>query len=235
MRALAREAGVVNLVNYEFRYNPVRQRLRQLVQSGAIGVVEHVQWTAWNWVWRPAARRLYSWSFDADLGGGWVRVWGAHQIDYIRWAFGEIVEANSSLRITVPERPDATGKVHRCTGETGFTGTLRTETCASVTLESNATSPVERPSRVTVIGADGVLEMLSDNVHEIGGWLELHTEDDSTEVYRQDQEGDNHELEMVPWAVVVRDAVRSGVVGPDVPTFTDGAACAEVMDRLAAR
>jgi hypothetical protein len=36
------------------------------------------------------------------------------------------------------------------------------------------------------------------------------------------------------WAETVRDAVRSGVTGPDVPTFVDGVACARVMDALRA-
>src|SRR5215831_16187634 len=44
MLELARDAGVVNLVNYEFRCHPVRAALRSLVRGGAAGVVEHVQW-----------------------------------------------------------------------------------------------------------------------------------------------------------------------------------------------
>jgi hypothetical protein len=39
---------------------------------------------------------------------------------------------------------------------------------------------------------------------------------------------------MTPWARIVRDAVRSGAAPPDAPTFADGLACAEVMDRISA-
>jgi hypothetical protein len=74
--------------------------------------------------------------------------------------------------------------------------------------------------------------MLSDNAHEIGGWIELHTGAGSTEVFRVDQHGDNHRLEMAPYAEVVRDALRTGTVAPDVPSFVDGLACADIMDRL---
>jgi predicted dehydrogenase len=235
MCELARRAGVPNFLNYEFRLHPVRQHLRELVQGGAIGPVEHVQWTAWLSVWHEAARRPFGWSFDADRGGGWVRVWASHQIDYLRWTFGDITVATAALRTTVPERADAEGRVHRCTAETGFTATLRTSAGVTITLDSSGTASEDRPSRVTVIGRDGVLDMLSDNAHEIGGWIELHTGAGSTEVFRVDQHGDNHRLEMAPYAEVVRDALRTGTVGPDVPSFVDGVACAVIMDRLTPR
>ena len=234
MCGLAHDAGVVNLVNYEFRQHPVRRQLRALVQGGAIGAVEHVQWTSWVSGWRTPARP-FRWSFDADLGGGWVRVYAAHNVDFVRWTFGEIVDASAALRTTITERPDVDGHVHRCTAETGFTAILRTETGASITMDSTGTAPVERPNRVTVIGADGVLEMLSDNVHEIGGWIELHTAAGTTEPFRLHQEGDNHRLEMLPWAELVRDAVRRGAADADMPTFADGLAAAVVMDQLTRR
>jgi predicted dehydrogenase len=139
------------------------------------------------------------------------------------------------VRTTVPERADAHGHARRCTAETGFTASLCSETGVAMTLDSSATAPVERPSRVIVIGRDGVLEMRSDNPHEIGGWIELHTGAGSTELLRVDQHGDNHRLEMAPYAEVVRDALWTGTTGPDVPSFVDGVACAAIMDCLTPR
>jgi predicted dehydrogenase len=231
---LAREAGVVNLVNYEFRCHPVRARLRALVRSGAVGAVEHVQWTSWLSAWRTPMRP-FRWVFDAELGGGWVRAYASHNIDFLRWTFGEIIDASAALRTTISERPDADGRMRPCTAETGFTATMRTGTGVSLAIDSTATGPVERPNCVTVIGSDGILEMRSDNVHEIGGWIELHTHDGTSELFRLDQQGDNHQLEMRPWAGIVRDAVRHRVVAPDSPTFSDGLACGVVMDRLTRR
>jgi predicted dehydrogenase len=232
MRELAEEALVMNFVNYEFRYHPVRRHLRQLVREGLIGQVEHVQWTSWCSHWRADAGRLYGWVFDTGSGGGWIRIWGSHNIDFLIWTFGAIVEASAALRTTVPARPDPSGRLHSCTSETGFTAALRTGSGVSITIDSTATAPVERPNRVTLIGDGGVLEMLSDNVHEIGGWLELHTDRGPSEIFRVDQQGDNHALEMTPWAAKIRDALRHRMTETDMPTFTDGVACAYVMDRL---
>jgi hypothetical protein len=36
------------------------------------------------------------------------------------------------------------------------------------------------------------------------------------------------------WAEVVRDSVREGIAPLDAPTFSDGLACAAVLDRLRA-
>ena len=46
MCGLAAEAGVLNLVTYEFRVHPIRTRLRDLVLEGGVGAVEHVQWNS---------------------------------------------------------------------------------------------------------------------------------------------------------------------------------------------
>ena len=231
---LARAAGVVNLVNYEFRCHPVRARLRALVRGGAAGAVEHVQWSSWLSGWRTPMRS-YGWVFDAELGGGWVRAYASHNIDFLRWTFGEITDASAALRTAITDRPDAYGRPRRCTAETGFTAAMRTETGVSLAIDSTATGPLERPNRVIVIGSDAILEMRSDSVHEIGGWIERHTREGSSEPFRLEQEGDNHRLEMTPWARIVRDAVRSGIAAPDSATFADGLACAVVMDRLTQR
>jgi predicted dehydrogenase len=40
---------------------------------------------------------------------------------------------------------------------------------------------------------------------------------------------------MKAWAAMIRDAVHSGITPPDAPTFEDGLACVEVMDRIASQ
>jgi predicted dehydrogenase len=231
----ARDAGVVNLVNYEFRCHPVRAELRALVRGGAVGVVEHVQWSSWLSGWRTPLRR-YGWVFDSGLGGGWVRAYASHNIDFLRWTLGEISDASAALRTAIAERPDAAGRAHRCSAETGFTATMRTETGVSIAIDSTATAAVERPNQVVVIGSDAILDPIhprrSHTVHQSAGWIERHARERTTVPFRLEQAGDNHRLEMTPWAAIVRDAVRNGAAAPDSPTFADGLACAVVMDRL---
>ena len=102
------------------------------MQDGTIGTVEHVQWTVFGAGFR-VPMRPYGWLFDAERGGGWIGAWGSHVIDFLRWTFGDLVDASARLRTDIAERPDADGNVHRCTAEDGFTALLshRAPACRS--------------------------------------------------------------------------------------------------------
>jgi predicted dehydrogenase len=227
---LAADAGVVNLVNFEFRRHPARRELRRLLREGVVGTVEHLQWNAFHGVWRDPARR-YGWSFDAALGGGWIPLSGSHTIDYVRWSLGEIADATGTRRMTIAERPDGDGNPHACSAEDGYTALLRTDGGASVTIDATATNPVERPNRVTVIGSEGVLELTNENPREEDARIVLYADGDEKELFAFEQ-GDTYIAQMREWAGMVRDSVRRGAAEPDAPTFADGLACSRVMDRL---
>src|SRR5204863_163486 len=83
-------------------------------------------------------------------------------------------------RPDVKERPDADGVLHECTAEDAFVAWLRTDRGVSVTIDTTFVAPVNLPSRVTVLGADGVLELRSD--HRIT----RTTSEGSEEVFRLD-------------------------------------------------
>ena len=156
-----------------------------------------------------------------------IGAWGSHAIDYVRWTFGEIIDAHAELRTVIRERPDADGHMHECSAEDGFTASFRTDRDITVTIDTSFVAPVNLPSRITVLGSDGVIESRGDHqltVTTAEGRDEI-TVDASTG-------GDPHLLPMQRWAEVVRDCVRNGASPAGVPTFVDGVACAEVMDRL---
>lgn len=228
MLARAESAGIVHLLNFEFRHHPAREQLRALVADGAVGGVEHVQWTAYSAGSRAPLRR-FGWLFDAELGGGWIGAWGSHAIDFLRWTFGEISRAAAERRTTIEERPDIDGHLRHCSAEDGFTAWMLLEAGATVVVDTTFVAPVNIPGRITVIGADGVLESVAD--HRIT----LRTEDGTYDEFELDHgSADPHLLPMRRWAAVVRDAVRRGAAPPGEPTFVDGLACARVMDQLRA-
>jgi predicted dehydrogenase len=228
MEAAARDAGAVALLNFEFRHHPGRAALRTFVQDGAIGAVEHVQWSALTAVSRVPLRG-YGWLFDAARGGGWIGAWGSHAIDFLRWTLGEIAEASADVRTTVVERPDSDGTMHTSTAEDGFTAWMHTAGGATVTIDSTFGARANMPTRLTVLGSGGALESVGDQR------ITLRTEDDTSEVFTfATPAEDPHLVPMRAWALVVRDAVRDGVVPDGEPTFADGVACARVMDQLRA-
>jgi predicted dehydrogenase len=235
MLARAREAGVVHLLNFEFRDDPGRTRVKEIIESGAIGRVVHMNWNFYNSFSRTPLRK-YGWQFDGTFGG-WLRINGTHMVDAVRWLIGEIVEVDCRVRTDLTERPDKDGRMQPVTAEDAFTAILRTDTGASVVIDTAWAVPGTLPDRWTVIGTDGMIDVTEA--------VEIYTpplvrdthitvlKDGRAEVERIGPfEGDGHLPAMRPWAVKVRNAVSNG--RQIEPSFVDGVACSEVIDRLRA-
>jgi predicted dehydrogenase len=237
MCGLAEEAGLVNIANFETRFDPARSRLRALVQEGRVGNAENVQCTYIMNISRFPLRP-YGWLFDADLGGGWLRSIGSHQIDFFRWTFGEIVDASGYLRTAIRERPDSQGTLHPCTADDGFTALLRSASGVTSMIESTFAAAANVTPTILVVGDEAVLELIADQR------IICHTDAGRHEEFAIDI-GGNEKLyyenqllyNMRTFAAAVRDAVRAGEVrtgetGTDLGTFADALACVEVLDRL---
>jgi predicted dehydrogenase len=222
MTQLAKEAEVVNLLNFERRFDPGRELLRTLILDGAIGEPNHFQYSRFIAV--PG--RPYTWLCNNELGGGWLAGQGSHLIDCCRWLFGEIVEGVAVLRTALPERPDADGQLHQCDADDGFVASLRTATGVTAVIDASLETPVSTPERIAVFGATGMLE-LDDN------GIVLRTAAGDVETHDFDLEGKGAlVLSMERWAARICDSVRTGIVEPGWPTFDDGLACAVVMDQM---
>jgi predicted dehydrogenase len=226
MEQAARDADAVALLNFEFRHHPGRIALRSLLQEGAVGTVEHVQWTVFGAGFRVPLRP-YGWLFDRERGGGWIGAWGSHVIDFLHWTFGELVDVSARLRTDITERPDADGTMHRCTAEDGFTALLSTRDGTSITIDTSFVAVKNSPPRVVVLGSEGTLESIAD------GKITRRDAEGTQEVFSFDPpREDPHLVPMRAWAQVVRDAVNDGAVPDGEATFVDGVACARVMDAL---
>ena len=136
LEAEAADAGIVALCNFEFRYAPARERLRGLVRDGALGTIEHVQWTHLSSGSRVPLRP-WGWLFDRELGGGWIGAWASHAVDALRFLFGEVVDVRSRPRTDIGVRPDRDGVMHVCTAEDGLTAWLELEGGVTVAIDSS--------------------------------------------------------------------------------------------------
>jgi len=231
LEAEARAAGVVALCNFEFRYAPARGVLRDLIGSGELGGVEHVQMIRLSAGTRVPVRP-WGWLFDRTRGGGWVGAWGSHAVDSLRWIFGaEITDVAALLRTDVRERPDADGELHLCTAEDGFSASLALSNGVSVAIDSGFASVANLVPRFTVFGSDAVAELVGESR------LSIRRADGSRDTIDVDDGGDGGDAHLAPmrrFAEVVRDAVSSGEIPDHAPTFADGRACDDVLDRLRA-
>jgi predicted dehydrogenase len=227
----AERAGVVNLVNFEFRWEPARIALRDALHAGAIGRPEHVAWAHLS-AGSRVPLRPYGWLFDAARGGGWVGAWASHTVDTLRWLFGDEVRVDDAVRrLDIRERLDADGTAHVCTAEDGLTASLTAGAGVTVTIDSSFACATTAAPRITVFGGDGAIDCVgADRVvlrRPDGSREDLHAA-------RAAEHRDHHHAAMQRWAEVVRDSVRAGAPQPSAATFADGLACDRVLDQLRA-
>ncbi|MEX0663895.1 MAG: Gfo/Idh/MocA family oxidoreductase [Acidimicrobiia bacterium] len=226
--AAAEAAECVHLVNFEFRYDPMREKLRSLIAEGVIGPPEHVSWTHIS-AGSRVPMRAHGWLFDRAMGGGFVGAWGSHAVDALRLLVGEVVAAEGECRTTITERPDRDGNLHPCDAEDGFTASLTFAGGASAAIDATFAGTASVAPRLVITGSEGVLESVGDariNVRRSDGTRDEHA--------RPKSDNDPHLEPMQRFATVVRDALDEGVSPPGAPTFADGLACARVLDAIRA-
>ncbi len=243
MVGIAEAAGVAHFCNFEFRRDPVRERMRELVRDGAIGRPEHVQWVHVSSGTRVPLRP-HSWLFERESGGGWIGAWASHAVDALRWWLGEVVDVHCTPRTTITERPDRTGggALRPCDAEDGITTALTLTGGVTVAIDSTFAATVSLVPRIAIAGSDGVLENVGDR--RLVLWRPDGTRDDvmpaSTDAGGgsdgggaggdRSVGGDRHALPMHRWAAAIREAVETG--RPTTPSFLDGLACRRVLDRM---
>lgn len=87
----AQTRGVVLQVGYNLRFLPSLARFRHLVHQGEVGQVLSIRCEIGQYLptWRPDSDYRQGVSAQGSLGGG-VLLELSHELDYLRWIFGEV-------------------------------------------------------------------------------------------------------------------------------------------------
>jgi len=90
--------GTVLLIGYNLRFLSSIQHFRDLLYSGIIGKILSVRCEIGQYLpsWRPKSDYRDCVSARQELGGG-VLLELSHEIDYLRWIFGEVAWVKASL------------------------------------------------------------------------------------------------------------------------------------------
>jgi predicted dehydrogenase len=108
-------AGVKTLVGFQFRFHPVLEALKTVLETGRIGrpLSFRAHWGEYLPDWHPWEDYRVGYAARADLGGGVVNTL-CHPLDYVRWLFGEVgslfacTEHVSDLEIDVEDLAEIT-------------------------------------------------------------------------------------------------------------------------------
>ena len=94
LEKLVDEKGVVAMMAMCYRFHPVFCEVKNILDSGTIGKVYHVNYFGGHYLpdWHPKADYRIEYAARKTLGGG-VILTSIHGLDNIRWLFGEVEEA----------------------------------------------------------------------------------------------------------------------------------------------
>jgi predicted dehydrogenase len=244
IRDSARQAGVLHFFNSEFRCNLARVKMKELIDEGAIGVVEHVSTTFFGNGFRG---RDHAWLNDRDLGGGWIGAWGSHAVDTLRWFFdSEVADCGGVSRIETRMRPDGAGGQRASTAEDAFTAWFVMQNGCTASIDTGFSASVPMPQRLTVMGSEGSLELVND-----AKLIRRRTPAEDPSVPREERirravlasegelimqlpppRGDVHEPLLTGWLGRIKEALAAG--RQISPSFDDGVAVADVLEKLKA-
>jgi predicted dehydrogenase len=236
--AAERHSDRISWMDHELRYDPNRRRVRQLISSGAIGVVRHIELSL-----KPYLRgdgRLqtsdapWSWWFDAALGGGILGAVGSHLIDLCRfWTGSEVAHVAGVVEAFVPERRDAAGALRPVTADDFTSAVLRLTSGAVATVTLSAVAHHGPGHLGQITGSEGTLLVTGEAKLELGkpgGPLEdISAPDDLWEQMKPNN------MWARSFVRLLRDLVR--VVGGAAPegepaTFRDGWQVQRVLDAV---
>ena len=230
--------GRVAWVDHELRYEPNRRRARELIRSGAIGAVRHIELSLKPYLrgdGRPQPSDApWTWWFDGARGGGILGAVGSHLIDLCRfWTGSEAAYVTGLGETFVPERRDANGTPRPVTADDFTSSVLRMASgaVATITLSSVAHHGPGHLAQVT--GSDGTLLLTGETKLELGkagGPLEdISAPDDLWEKMKPNN------MWARSFVRLLRDIVRViGGAGPEgePASFRDGWQVQRVLDAV---
>ena len=95
-------------VGYNWRFDLGVQRVKALVEQGAIGRILWARAESGQYLpdWRPWQDYRLSYTASRSKGGG-IILEGSHEIDYMRWIFGEVVQVYCAAGVLSDLQVDA--------------------------------------------------------------------------------------------------------------------------------
>jgi predicted dehydrogenase len=123
MADAVREAGVTNMVAFNYRRTPAVLLARQIIERGEIGRILNFRGTYLQ-DWSADPESPLSWRFQQSVAGsGAVGDIASHVLDIARFLVGDIAAVNAVVKRYVDERPLPTGHADAL-GTTRATGAV---------------------------------------------------------------------------------------------------------------
>ena len=227
MQAEAAAAGVVAMVDFEFRYLPARSFVLDLLRQNYVGKIRIVEMT-FHFGWRSRAEDIgWNWWSDRASGGGVLSALGSHAVDSLRLWMGEPRRVMCDLATFVPKRQGVD-----VTSDDAYAMILEFVSGARAILHMSAVAGVE-VSQIGIYGSEGQLVMPDYGGNEISGGKRSARSVQTLEIparYQLPKEA-GHFLR-APFRALINSLVNAieGKLPSPSPNFQDGVASTQILD-----
>jgi predicted dehydrogenase len=237
MRDRARELGRVAVLGHELRFNPNRRKIADLISSGAIGEIRHAHIAGIsNGYADPGARPKGDWWSLAERGGGRLGANGSHQVDMLRWWFGEALAVMGRAVTMVRDRVDKrTGERWTATADDVVHMVLEMENAPFVDTFLSGVARHDMDNVTRVFGSDGTIVLANSDESLLLGKPGSDFEDISVEDPNAQLEGIGAGIWNVSYVGLLQElceALSQGRQPRGTSTFEDGWRNQVVLDAV---
>jgi predicted dehydrogenase len=231
----AERRGLVNAIDFEFRYHPARVQFKKLMDEGYIGDLLHFTCTYTMGAFQRNLERPMGWLWRTETGGGMLGALGSHLIDSLRWFFGDLKAVSGMTTAHVDVRD---GQPADADDTFSFLAQLGGKATGVVQFLQHAHHGFGL--RIEAFGTKGTLVLVDDKQV-----LGARAGESLAEIPQETQIKLAHlhypeslDARTYPFVVLVdnlvaalKGAPRSGI-GGEFATFRDGAAVQAVLDAV---
>jgi len=231
MVKLAERVGVAAMVNHEFRFLPVRARIKELIDEGYLGEPHAATLVAHRSSLNDPYGRPFGWLMEQEKAGGMLGAVGSHHVDALRWWFGEINGVAGATATMIKRRRLAeSAAMATVDADDNFAFVLRFANGALGTVHVTATAPFEGEEEISLAGSEGVLRVRDGKLYGARRRDTALTEQAIPDRLTGGLPIFAHPL-TEPTILLLRAWVRAIQTGRSAaPSFADGVKIQEVLD-----
>jgi predicted dehydrogenase len=234
MLRMAREAGVCHAIAHQLRHDPVRARVKGLIDEGFVGPLHSVSVVVFRSTLADPLARPWGWLMDAARGGGVLGAIGSHYVDALRWWFGDVHAVCGAIATAVPERLVEGSSVMRAADADDNTAfVLRFANGGIGTVHISYTSAADVGEEIMINGGEGTLAL-----HDQGQLFGARRGEKVRSLLPDERFGASNQPSGTARAIglfsmLAGEWVLAMRTGQDAnPSFEDGAKVQEVLDAV---
>lgn len=162
----AESLGRIHIIDHELRFNPNRKKIKQLIEDGYIGRIQHANIANISATWGdPASRPKNDWWSRDDMGGGRLGANGSHQLDLVRFWMGDVGAVCGQVATMVPNRVDrVTSEPWTATADDQVSWIAETTSGAIVSVFLSGVARHGSGNQTVIYGSEGTIKL--DNSDE---------------------------------------------------------------------